>query len=75
MARIPADLALSPIERPRCDRCQSLMLLARISPLPGGSERRTFECPKCNAIETKTVADPLRSESIGRLTNNVRPPS
>ena len=75
MSRMPADLALTPIERPRCNRCLARMMLARISPLPGGSEKRTFECPKCNAIETKTVADPLRSESIGRLTSNVRPPS
>ncbi len=51
------------------------MMLARISPLPDGSETRTFECPKCDAVETKTVADPLKSESVERLTHNVRPPT
>jgi len=50
------------------------MSLARIAPLPGGSEQRTFECPKCEAIETRTVADPLKSEAVVRLTTNVRPP-
>ena len=69
------DVALSPIERPRCERCQSRMRLATISLLPDGSEKRTFECRKCDAIETLTVADPLKSVAIERLTANVRPPS
>jgi len=73
------DVPLTPvplmsIERPRCGRCQDRMRLARILPLPDGSEQRTFECPKCDAVETRTVADPLKSESIVRLTTNVRPP-
>jgi hypothetical protein len=50
------------------------MRLARLVPLPDGSEERTFECPKCNAIETRKVADPLKSEAVVRLTTNVRPP-
>jgi len=75
----PSDVALTPvsltsIERPRCGRCQARMMLARISPLPDGSEQRTFECRKCDAIETRTIADPLKSEAIERLTANVRPP-
>jgi exosome complex RNA-binding protein Csl4 len=73
MPRLP-DVPLSVIERPRCGRCQARMILARISPLPDGSEQRTFECPKCDAIETRTVADPLKSEAVERLTANVRPP-
>jgi hypothetical protein len=75
MSRIPADLPLTPIERPRCNRCRTRMMLARISPLPEGAEIRLFECPKCDAVETKTVADPLKSESVERLTHNVRPPT
>jgi len=50
------------------------MTLARITPLPDGSEQRTFECPKCDLVETMTVADPLKSEAVERLTHNVRPP-
>ena len=69
-----ADVPLSSIERPRCGRCLARMRLARFAPLPDGSEQRTFECPKCNAVETKTVADPLKSEAVVRLTTNVRPP-
>ena len=75
MSRMPADLALTPIERPRCNRCLTRMMLARISPQPDGSEQRTFECPKCEAVETTTVADPLKSEAVERLTHNVRPPT
>jgi hypothetical protein len=73
MPRIP-DVPLSSLERPRCGRCFTRMTLARLAPLSDGSEERTFECPKCNAIETKTVADPLKSEAVMRLTTNVRPP-
>jgi hypothetical protein len=50
------------------------MVLARITPLPDGSEQRTFECSKCDLVETRTVADPLKSEAVERLTSNVRPP-
>jgi hypothetical protein len=50
------------------------MKLVRIAPLADGSEQRTFECPKCDAVESTTVADPLKSETIARLTANVRPP-
>ena len=73
MSKIP-DVPLSSIERPRCHRCHTRMMLARITPLPDGSEQRTFECPKCDSTETMTVADPLKSEAIERLTTNVRPP-
>ena len=69
-----ADVPLTSIERPRCGKCLARMRLARLAPLPDGSEQRTFECPKCNAIETRIVEDPLKSEAIVRLTTNVRPP-
>jgi len=68
------NIPLSSIERPRCGRCLARMNLVRLAPLPDGSEQRTFECPKCNAIGTRTVADPLKSEAVVRLTTNVRPP-
>jgi len=72
--REKADFPPTAIERPRCGRCLARMRLARLAPLSDGSEQRTFECPKCNAIETSTVADPLKSEAVVRLTTNVRPP-
>jgi hypothetical protein len=50
------------------------MMLARITPLPDRSEQRIFECSKCGLVETRTVADPLKSEAVERLTSHVRPP-
>ena len=67
--------SLIPIERPRCTRCQTRMMLARIEPCGPDSEKRTFECPKCNFIETKIVGDPLKSDAVVRLADNLRPPS
>ena len=75
MSRVSAtSTLLTAIERPRCGRCENRMVLAQISPLPDGSEERTFECPKCDLIETRMVADPLKSEAVQRLTSHVRPP-
>jgi hypothetical protein len=68
------DVLLTTIERPRCGRCRTRMILARITPLSDGSEKRMFECAKCHFIETKTVADPLKSDIVERLTTNIRPP-
>lgn len=67
------DVMLTSIERPRCTRCQTRMDLTRLTPLPDGSEKRMFECPKCHFIETKTVADPLKSDEIERLDHPFDP--
>ena len=56
-----ANVLLSPIERPRCGRCRTRMDLTGIAPRPDGTEKRTFECSKCNYMETKIVSDPLKS--------------
>jgi exosome complex RNA-binding protein Csl4 len=50
------------------------MTLVRITPLLNRSEERMFECQKCSHIETRTVADPLKSEAVARLATNLRPP-
>jgi Zn-finger protein len=68
------EVMLTTIERPRCDRCRTRMMLARITPLSDGSEKRIFQCTKCHFIETKTVVDPLKSDIVERLTTNIRPP-
>jgi hypothetical protein len=68
------DVMLTAIERPRCVRCQTRMRLATITALAEGSEKRIFECEKCNFIETRTISDPLKSAAVERLTHNVRPP-
>ena len=67
--------ALLPIECPRCVRCLTRMRLAKIVLGEGHSEKRIFECVKCGATEIKLVADPLDSNELTRLTNNIRPPA
>jgi hypothetical protein len=64
---------LRAIERPRCSKCQSLMMLARISPAGQGREQRLFECPKCDRAETAIVEDPLKS-AAGWLASELKPP-
>jgi Zn finger protein HypA/HybF involved in hydrogenase expression len=63
-----------PIECPHCGRCRTRMDLTSIVRKPGRSEKRTFECPKCNFIETKVVSGPLGSEQVNCLTDNIRSP-
>jgi hypothetical protein len=71
----PSNLPLSPIERPRCPRCQLRMMLAGREYRGNGVETRTFKCAKCEFIETKIVDDPLKSTTLARLADGVRPPS
>jgi len=71
----PSILPVSPLERPRCPRCQRRMMLVRREDCGNGSEKRTFECPKCDFIQTKIVDDPLKSTALARLADVVRPPS
>jgi hypothetical protein len=67
--------SLLPIERPRCPKCQSgRMMLARITPGPGGSDLRTFECPKCEYVHKVVVEDPLKSAGTGWTNSGLNPP-
>jgi hypothetical protein len=43
-------------------------------PTPDRKEKRVFECPKCNFMNTVTVPDPLESRSTGWLLGELRPP-
>jgi hypothetical protein len=69
------DFLLTPIERLRCSRCGARMNLTSIEPRPERSEKRIFECAKCNFASTTIVSDPLTSEESNRLANNIRPPA
>jgi hypothetical protein len=69
------DVLLMPIERPRCGRCRIRMNLSSIMPRPDHSEKRTFECPKCEFVEITVVSDPLKPDEVNRLTDNIRPPA
>ena len=69
------DVLLTPIERPRCGRCCTRMNLLSIIARPDHCEKRIFECPKCDFIVTKMVADPLESEEITPRADNLGPPA
>jgi hypothetical protein len=63
---------ITAFERPRCSRCQTRMMLERISPGPVGFEHRLFECPKCDHVETRVIAsDPFNSEAQGWLSGEL----
>jgi hypothetical protein len=67
---------LTAIERPRCSRCQTRMMLERVSAGPIGFERRLFECPRCDQVEMRiTASDPLKSKAAGWLTGELRTPN
>jgi hypothetical protein len=68
-------LSLLPIERPRCPKCDDRMNLARIMPGPKGFDLRNFECDKCDHVITLTIAtDPMRSDKVGWLAGELKPP-
>ena len=56
--------SISPLERPRCNRCKNRMTLIREEPREGNHEKRMFGCSKCNFMETRIVDDPLKSGVI-----------
>jgi hypothetical protein len=50
------------------------MALTGISLGPKGRDFRTFECAKCNQIETVIADDPMKSEKAGWLQSELKPP-
>jgi hypothetical protein len=40
---------------PECPKCTTPMYLARIAPDEPGFDRRFFECPRCQHVETIVV--------------------
>jgi hypothetical protein len=51
------------------------MNLARIMPGPKGFDLRNFECQKCDNVVTVTVAtDPMKSNNVGWLAGELKPP-
>ncbi|WP_354124937.1 MJ0042-type zinc finger domain-containing protein [Bradyrhizobium sp. LA6.10] len=72
MERPPPELL--PIGRPRCPECQARMITSAVSNGAEGMEQRTFKCGKCGHTETRTLADPLRSDAVGWTNGELRPP-
>jgi hypothetical protein len=66
---------LTAIERPRCPRCQTRMMLERVSSGPIGFEHRLFECPKCDQVEIVIACDPLKSTAAGWLASDLTAPN
>lgn len=72
---IPAMFALSPLEHPRCPRCDLRMPLVAMSLGPAGRDCRMFECPKCSLTETAIADDPMKSKKAGCwLQSELKPP-
>jgi hypothetical protein len=65
----------SPNDRPMCPVCKHRMALAGIAPGGRGFEERTFECATCGRMEKVSIAvDPMKSDAIGWLAGELRPP-
>jgi DNA polymerase III alpha subunit (gram-positive type) len=41
--------------RPDCPKCTAQMYLARIQPEKPGFDLRTFDCPRCQHVESTVV--------------------
>jgi hypothetical protein len=68
--------SLTAIERTRCCRCQTRMMLERVTPGPIGFEHRLFECPKCDHVDIIVIAsDPFESKAAGWLAGELRAPN
>jgi hypothetical protein len=50
------------------------MMLAQIERGPGGTDLRTFECPKCEHVQKMLVGDPLKLANTGWTAGGLRPP-
>jgi len=68
-----SDPFLTDMERARCSRCQTRMMLERVSAGRIGFENRLFECPKCDQVEIRVIAsNPFNSNAAGRLAGELR---
>ena len=76
MTDYPAALPLLAIQRLRCPKCRTRMMLARISPGPTGFEVRTFDCSKCGHVEKIVIAlDPIKAGAVGWFAGELQPPT
>jgi hypothetical protein len=76
MTDYPAVIPLIAIQRLRCPKCQTRMMLSRISPGPTGFALRTFDCSKCDYVEKVVIASDLtKSGGVGWLVGELPPPT
>jgi Zn ribbon nucleic-acid-binding protein len=69
-----SEILITPIERPRCPKCQRRMKLQRVAPGPKGTEVRSFECAKCDHAETRALPDPMKSGAVKWFAGELRSP-
>jgi ribosomal protein S27AE len=69
-----AEPSLVSIERPRCPKCQSRMMLASIESGPNGADLRTFECPKCEYVHKMLIEDPAEIIQHWLMAGELKPP-
>ena len=73
---LPIGPRLSPIERPRCQHCESRTDLTGIAPGPAGYELRTFACSRCGRVQQTSVAsDPMSGGAEGWLNGELKSPN
>ena len=71
-------IPLIAIECKHCPKCRGPMMLARINIRPGrlNFDLRAFECVKCDYVEKiMTATDPMKSDTLGWLFGELRPPT
>ena len=73
---LPTGPPLSPIERPRCEHCQTRTNLAGTALGPAGYELRTFECLRCERVQRiLVVSAPLSGDAKGWLVGELKSPN
>jgi ribosomal protein S27AE len=69
-----AAIPLIAMQRLRCPKCQTRLMLAHISPGPTGFEQRAFDCAKCDYVEKIVIAiDLMKSGGVGWLVSELQP--
>jgi phage FluMu protein Com len=64
--------------QPLCPTCQTVTMLARVTPGRWGFNIRTFECPECKDVHqiVADLADPMKSPRTNRrLEGQLRAPT
>lgn len=76
MTDYPAAIPLLAMQRLRCPKCQTRMMLGRISPGPTGFDLCTFDCSRCDHVEKIVIAsDPMKSGDVGWLVSELPLPT
>jgi hypothetical protein len=72
------DYIMSAFYGPTCPKCETMTMLARITPGASGLDIKTFECPACEDVYQQAVelVDPMKSRTTaGWLRGELRAPT